>query len=613
MRICRTRHHSRASDGQVLILFALFSLVLVGFMALAVDVGYLLAERRQAQSAADAGVLAAAASALADDPATVVTKSGKDYGALNADVDADSVEVHRPPVSGQFEGDDDYLQVVVTKDVERYFLGAIYQGDWSVQASATAGIEPDPFNAAILALNSDGGGIETGGSTRMHVDGGSIVSNYDIDTSGSTRITATEWVTANDGFSTSGNTVISGDKGENPNAPEIPDPLQDRLDPPDVPTFPSNPVPNVSNAVDGGCREYNPWTEPVTDTVPAATYDEGGGNCVNVNNVPSEGLTFADGDWVFRNGAGIRIQGGNSGDIVLDGGTYNFEGGPGIDVGGSTPHFEMRAGDYSFEDGATIKIAGSAPNNILGAGGTDADDSHFYFTDGSDFSTGGSNHVTLNPGTYVFDGGDGLSMSGSSQLNFNPGTYEFWFGDGAGMQFRGSSRIGVNGDVQVKMYFYGTSSDEARLQMSGSTSFSIPPGQYIFDRGAFINSGSSLIAGEDVFLYFADDSYLRSTGSASFGFTAPEDEIYPGYYPGVFMYSDRDNTAEFRWHGSTSATSKGIIYLPGSPLIMSGASSGKVFEGQIIADRFDLSGSNSTDVEFVEHVPTDIPQVYLVE
>ncbi|RIK35145.1 MAG: hypothetical protein DCC58_20820, partial [Chloroflexi bacterium] len=89
--------------------------------------------------------------------------------------------------------------------------------------------------------------------------------------------------------------------------------------------------------------------------------------------------------------------------------------------------------------------------------------------------------------------------------------------------------------------------------------------------------------------------------------------IYSGYYPGVFLYSDRANTAAFTWAGSTSSISQGTIYLPSSPLTMSGSSSGKVFIGQLIADRFILGGSNSTTVEFYEYVKTAVPKVYLVD
>ena len=49
------------ASGQVMIIFAMAALVLVGFVALSVDTGFLMAEKRQTQSAADAAALAGAA------------------------------------------------------------------------------------------------------------------------------------------------------------------------------------------------------------------------------------------------------------------------------------------------------------------------------------------------------------------------------------------------------------------------------------------------------------------------------------------------------------------------------------------------------------------------
>jgi hypothetical protein len=149
--------------------------------------------------------------------------------------------------------------------------------------------------------------------------------------------------------------------------------------------------------------------------------------------------------------------------------------------------------------------------------------------------------------------------------------------------------------------------------MSGSTNFNIPSGEYYFDHGQMLNSGSSRIHGEDVFLYFKNGSFMHSSGSAGFSFTAPDWEIYPGYYPGVYMYSDRDNTASFRWDGSSSQSSEGIVYLPSSPLYRSGSSRSMQWRGQLIVDSFIVSGSNATSVEYVEYVETEIPSVYLVE
>ena len=607
-RRCALRH--AAHEGQVLVIFAFFALVLVGFVALSIDAGFLMAERRQVQSAADAAALAAASAAQDRLPMGQVTMHAREYGQINAGPDA-SVTVNRPPSRGQYAGNGSYIEVVVQKPVERFFIGAVYDGPWEVSASAVAGLEPIKMDAALLALNSSSGGIQTSGSTDIRVVKGSVVSNYAINTSGSTRIVADKWVAANDGFSTSGSTTLDGGDGEMADAPEIPDPLAGKISPPVLPSFPGNPVSSVSPP-NGSCREYSPWTNPVTYAGTPASYS----NCtVRVNNVPNgQTFRFPSGQYRFQNNADIQIGGGNNGAIVLEGGTWNFVGNrAGIGVGGSTPTFIMDQGRYSFLDGASISIGGSAPDNVLGRYGSSANSSVFYFSGGGGIRTNGSNRLTLNPGTYIFDGGSGLNMSGSDQLILNSGTYEFWFRNGADLSFSGSSRIMSNG-ARVKMYFYGGSNNNwSDLTMSGSTSFNIPSGEYYFDRGRFLNSGSTTIAGQSVLLYFKNGGYLESTGSASFSFTAPTTQVYPGYYPGVFMYSDPSNTATFEWHGSTASVSRGAIYLPKSPLKFGGSSSGKSIEGQVIVDRLITSGSTGFTVEFVEYVATTLPKVYLVE
>ncbi len=601
-------------EGQVVVLFALMSFVLIGAMALSLDVGYLLTERRSAQAAADAAALAAAKGAMDGESWDAVRTTAINYGHANAG-DSAGVAVANPPVSGHYAGDDDYYQVTITKEVPKFFLGVVYSGDWSVTASAVAKIGNDGFGAGILALNPDQGGIETHGSTRMHVDGGSIVSNFNYNTSGNTRITATDWIVANDGFQTSGSTLLQGGIGENPNAPEVADPLAELLQPPTLPAFPGNPVPTATDVgspipCPGQTPGWWPTPGPSDYFGTPGLYSGGGGGCITIQGVSGPEYVFPYGGYRFQNGAGVSLPYER---VRMEGGTWIFQGGPGVSINGSTPYFEMTAGMYSFTGGATINIGGNAPDNILCGGSTSASDCHMYFSGGGGIETGGSNRLTLYPGTYIFDGGPGLTMSGNARLEFMPGTYEFWFGSGADMRFSGSSRVTLNGDPYVKSYFYGTQNNPSDFDMSGSTSFHVPSGEYYFDRGSMINTGSAAIIGEEVFLYFKNGGRVFSSGSASFAFTGIEEQIYPGFYPNVYMYSDRANTATFQWFGTTSTVSSGIVYLPSSPLVMGGASNGKAWRGQLIADRFQLSGSNSTEIEYVEHVAMQVPVIALVE
>ena len=122
-----------AFDGQVLVIFALFSMVLIGALALSIDAGFLMSERRQVQSSADAGAMAAARAVLDGKTTAIVTATGQGYGTYNASVPAGNVTVTQSaaPAGSAYAGTN-YVTVTITKNVTRIFIGAIYTGTWSV-------------------------------------------------------------------------------------------------------------------------------------------------------------------------------------------------------------------------------------------------------------------------------------------------------------------------------------------------------------------------------------------------------------------------------------------------------------------------------------------------
>jgi hypothetical protein len=174
----RTRH-----PGQVMVLMALFTFVLLGATALSIDGGFVLAERRQVQSAADAAAMAAAKAMLHNASSTVIAASAQTYGTQTAGAGS-TVSMTRPPSSGPYAGDNRYVEVTVTKPVQRFFVGLVYPGDWQVQARAVAGIEyPERRPYALMALQSPG--IHINGTTSIHIAGnGNIMSNSSITSSG---------------------------------------------------------------------------------------------------------------------------------------------------------------------------------------------------------------------------------------------------------------------------------------------------------------------------------------------------------------------------------------------------------------------------------------------
>lgn len=222
----RTTRIARAShSGQTFVIFALFSFVLIGALALSVDGGFILAERRQVQTAADAAALAAA-KAIVDGRADVANASALAYAQANAGAGA-TVDILRPPATGAYAGDNRYIQIVVRQDVQRYFLGAIYNGPWRVSASATAGVETEPADYALLTLNrATTPGIYLNGNTGIVITGGqaSAMSNTNIYSNGVPTFTTPGFIDAH-------TTITSGGGTWNPAArirngqPQVDDPL----------------------------------------------------------------------------------------------------------------------------------------------------------------------------------------------------------------------------------------------------------------------------------------------------------------------------------------------------------------------------------------------------
>ncbi len=217
---------SQRADGQVLIIFALFSVVLIGALALSIDAGYLMSERRQAQSAADAGALAAAKAAFDSKAASEITATGQGYATYSAGAGS-IVTVSQPPTSGAYAGNNKYIQVTVSKNVSRFFIGAVYSGSWSVSATAIAGIETNPGDYALMALNKkDSPGIYMNGNTSIILTGNnaSAISNTDISANGGPAFKVAGTIDAHGSIDQKSS--WSAPAGIHPNFPQVDDPLE---------------------------------------------------------------------------------------------------------------------------------------------------------------------------------------------------------------------------------------------------------------------------------------------------------------------------------------------------------------------------------------------------
>ncbi len=143
---------TQKETGQVIVILALVLVGLVGFTALAVDGGRIFSEQRSAQSAADtaslSGALAKCQSGNVQNAAlTAALQNGFDNDGIT-----NTVAIHNPPTAGQYAGDSQYTEVVITTQVPAAFYQLFH---------------PEPIQATVHAIsvcNAEGGSSAISGS-----------------------------------------------------------------------------------------------------------------------------------------------------------------------------------------------------------------------------------------------------------------------------------------------------------------------------------------------------------------------------------------------------------------------------------------------------------------
>lgn len=139
--------NANSESGQALVQVALMLVVLLGFVALAIDIGYVYSERRHMQNAADAGALAGARELCVSGNATTAREVAEEYA-----VDQNGAE------SADVEIDANIVNVTAHIDAETFLAGILgvveiaVHGDASAAcgaASTACGLWPIAFEKAI--------------------------------------------------------------------------------------------------------------------------------------------------------------------------------------------------------------------------------------------------------------------------------------------------------------------------------------------------------------------------------------------------------------------------------------------------------------------------------
>jgi hypothetical protein len=200
------RERLSGDRGVVLIAAAGLVFVLLAFVGLAFDVGYLQWQRRRAQSAADGGAMAGAWARVSGQGIEAKGRQGSSMNGFTHATDGITVTINNPPTSGAYQGDATAVEAIVSQDAPSFFSN-FWWSSLPVRARAVAKLGYD--GACVYALNtSDSHTLDFSGGAQVTLGCGAI--NFS-DHDSATRLTGNSNITL-----TNGSTVASvGDHEQN--------------------------------------------------------------------------------------------------------------------------------------------------------------------------------------------------------------------------------------------------------------------------------------------------------------------------------------------------------------------------------------------------------------
>jgi len=143
--------------GFIAVTYAVMITGLLGFCGMAVDAGYMQWNKRRVQLAADAAAMGALRELERSNPDSL-SAAGINDASLNGFTNGQNatvVEIHNPPISGAYSGDDRAVQAIVRRNFPTMFMRIFGQNNVSIAADAVARTTTTQgtIGACIWALN----------------------------------------------------------------------------------------------------------------------------------------------------------------------------------------------------------------------------------------------------------------------------------------------------------------------------------------------------------------------------------------------------------------------------------------------------------------------------
>jgi hypothetical protein len=385
--------------GQLLVLTALAMVALMGFVALATDVGMLRSERRQMQTAADAAAIAGA-TALRN--RTSVASAANNVASINGFTNGTNsaiITVNNPPLSGLYSGNANYVEVIIAQAESTYFLRALNYSSMNVSTRAVSGAT----NAAgcIYALDpsamkafSASNGVNISSSCQILVDSSSSDA-FDVVGSATVKTTGVGVVgqaVLNNGGSVQN--MSGGSLTPTQNIAPVADPLVNTN------------APTVGSCTYTGTQNYNSYTAQQTPPYSGHYTISPGVYCGGISASNGTSVTF------------------NSGTYILAGGGMSLNNGGGTDTGTNVTFYDTTGAKAGYSGAnsayAGINIANGVTVNFSAptTGGLNSLEGILFFQDSS---------IPAKSAASYFAGGASTTLSGAlyfptTTLNYSNGT-----------------------------------------------------------------------------------------------------------------------------------------------------------------------------------------------
>jgi hypothetical protein len=334
----------RNENGQALIFTALSMSMLLGFMALAIDVGLLFRAKRNLQIAADAaataGALDLSRGLSASNAANLSLSSNIEVGTATV-----SISESDPPADGPNQGTKGFVEVILTQPNPTNFMKIFNHSSVTVSARAVAGVPTFSDNCIWLMNKNKAGALSMQGGTNseLNATGCSVYINSSnsgdaFDLTGNPKITVDSINIVGGANKTSNKMTGTVNSGVSPETPILP-------------TDTTGPTP-----LNGGCS----GNTDTTSTSIGTTYTPAG-SVVCFSNA----ITLTSGAYLKGSASGV-IYVFTNGLNIANGATVNVGSATCTSGTGGACTSTSTGNTFSNTQGATLDIQGGAFNIASG-------------------------------------------------------------------------------------------------------------------------------------------------------------------------------------------------------------------------------------------------------